>query len=49
MLFTLISILKENDSLSNEFEKDTFSKLMSLLRLISELKPTVIKTEYSIN
>lgn len=47
--FALISVLKENDVLTNDFEKDTFSKFMSLLKLISELKPTVIKPEYSLN
>ncbi len=47
--FALISILKENDVLTNDFEKDTFSKFVSLLRLISELKPTIMKPEYSLN
>jgi hypothetical protein len=48
-LFSLISILKENDTLTTSFEKDTFSKLMALHKLISELKPTGIKPEYSLN
>jgi hypothetical protein len=49
MLFSLISILKETDTLTKEFEKDTFSKLMSLHKLISEIKPTGIRPEYSLN
>lgn len=49
MFFSLISVLKENEVLTNDLEKDTFSKFMSLLRLISELKPTNIKPEYSLN
>lgn len=48
-LFELVSILKEKEVLSREFEKEVFSKLNSLHRLISNLEPTLIELEQSRN